>query len=248
MNSFEITLSNGECITIIAESWEKAIETFYKSHTGFSGVLTEIKLVNYGRIIYVQNTGDHETFAEHYGCRETTPLEVFTGKSLPPDGSLALSAKEVEQVNKAISEALKTEPHLNVGPTYEEMEMALLTEQEQNLNLDKEIARLTAILKERDVEIAKLKLIVPEVTPSEVYIEEPNQEAYRIKVDPPTEEDPGEVVDTEHFCKDCRHSNENGSNTVYCCLKELLYEKTACACGSFNSKPRKKKLPEEETK
>ena len=157
MNSFEITLSNGECITIIAESWEKAIETFYKSHTGFSGVLTEIKLVNYGRIIYVQNTGDHETFAEHYGCRETTPLEVFLGKSLPPDGSLALSAKEVEQVNKAISEALKTEPHLNVGPTYEQMENALLTEQEHNGNLTKEVDRLTAILKERDAEIERQK-------------------------------------------------------------------------------------------
>lgn len=150
MNNFEVTLSNGEHITIIAESWEKAIETFYKSHPGFSGVLMEIKLENYGRTIYVQNTGDHETFAEHYGCRETTPLEVFTGKSLPPDGSLALSAIEVEQVNKAISEALKTAHHLNVGPTYEEMEDALLTEQEKNDNLCKEIERLTNILHERD--------------------------------------------------------------------------------------------------
>lgn len=245
MNNFEVTLSNGEHITIIAESWEKAIETFYKTHTGFSGVLTEIKLVNYGRIIYVQNTGDHETFAEHYGCRETTPLEVFTGKSLPPDGSLALSAKEVEQVNKAISEALKTESHLNVGPTYEEMENALLTSEEHNGNLTKEVDRLTAILRERDAEIAKLRLMVPEVKPSEVYTEEPNNEAYRIKVDPPTEADPGEEVDPDHHCKDCRHANETGLTKIHCCLKEQEYNKDSYACGSFNSRPCKKKLPEE---
>lgn len=131
------------------------------------------------------------------------------------------------------------EQHLNVGFSYEEMENALLTEQEHNGNLTKEVERLTAILKKRDAEIAKLRQL-----PSEVYTEEPNKEAYRIKVDPPTA-DPGEKVDPEHFCKDCRHANETDSSSVYCCLKELLYEKSAYACGSFNSKPRKKKLPEE---
>lgn len=225
MNNFEVTLSNGEHITIIAESWEKAIETFYKSHTGFSDVLTEIKLANYGRIIYVQNTGDHETFAEHYGCRENTPLEVFTGKSLPPDGSLALSAIEVERVNQAISDALKTAHHRDVSPTYEEMEI--------DDTLVKEVDRLTAILKERDAEIATLRQL-----PSNVHTEAPLKE-------PPAEHDPGEEVDAEHFCKDCRHSNETGSSSVYCCLKDLLYEKNAYACGSFNSRPHKKKLPEE---
>lgn len=240
MNNFEVTLSNGEHITIIAESWQKAIETFYKSHTGFSGVLTEIKLVNYGRIIYVQNTGDHETFAEHYGCRETTPLEVFTGKSLPPDGSLALSAKEVEQVNKAISEALKTESHLNVGPTYEEMENALLTSEEHNGNLTKEVDRLTTILRERDAEIATLRQLPPNV-----YTEEPNKEAYRIKVDKPTEEVPAEAVDPDHRCIDCRHSIVSSDETIHCCLRECDYNIASYACENFNSKPRKKKLPEE---
>lgn len=144
-----------------------------------------------------------------------------------------------DQCNEINNKLHEKEQHLNVGPSYEEMENALLTEQEHNGNLTKEVDRLTAILKERDAEIATLRQLPPNV-----YTEEPNKEAYRIKVDPPTEADPGEEVDTEHFCKDCRHSNENGSNTVYCCLKELLYEKSAYACGSFNSRPRKKKLPE----
>lgn len=146
----------------------------------------------------------------------------------------------IEQCNEINNKLHEKEQHLNVGSSYEDMENALLTEQEHNSNLTKEVDLLTAILKERDAEIATLRQL-----PSDVYTEEPNKEAYRIKVDPQKEADPAEEVDTEHFCKDCRHSNETGSSSVYCCLKELLYEKSAYACGSFNSKPRKKKLPEE---
>lgn len=139
-----------------------------------------------------------------------------------------------EQCNEINNKLHEKEQHFNVGPSYEEMENALLTEQEHNGNLTKEVDRLTAILKERDAEIATLRQLPPNVHTEET----PSAE-------PPAENDPGEEVDPEHFCKDCRHANETGSSSVYCCLKELLYEKSAYACGSFNSKPRKKKFAEE---
>ena len=62
-----------------------------------------------------------------------------------------------DQCNEINNKLHEKEQHLNVGPTYEEMEIALLTEQERNLNLEKEIDRLTAILKERDAEIERQK-------------------------------------------------------------------------------------------
>lgn len=70
-----------------------------------------------------------------------------------------------DQCNEINNKLHEKEQHLNVGPSYEEMENALLTEQEHNGNLTKEIDRLTAILKERDAEIAKLRLMVPEIKP-----------------------------------------------------------------------------------
>lgn len=70
-----------------------------------------------------------------------------------------------EQCNEINNKLHEKEQHLNVGPSYEEMENALLTEQEHNGNLTKEVDRLTAILKERDAEIAKLRLMVPEIKP-----------------------------------------------------------------------------------
>ena len=62
-----------------------------------------------------------------------------------------------DQCNEINNKLHEKEQHLNVDPSYEEMEMALLTEQERNLKLDKEIDRLTAILKERDAEIERQK-------------------------------------------------------------------------------------------
>lgn len=73
-----------------------------------------------------------------------------------------------DQCNEINNKLHEKEQHLNVGPSYEEMENALLTEQEHNGNLTKEVDRLTAILKERDAEIAKLRLMVPEIKPTQI--------------------------------------------------------------------------------
>lgn len=72
-----------------------------------------------------------------------------------------------DQCNEINNKLHEKEQHLNVGPSYEEMENALLTEQEYNGNLTKEVDRLTAILKERDAEIEHLKTTPPirEVVP-----------------------------------------------------------------------------------
>lgn len=62
-----------------------------------------------------------------------------------------------DQCNEINNKLHEKEQHLDVGPTYKEKENALLTEQEHNGNLTKEVDRLTAILKERDATITELR-------------------------------------------------------------------------------------------
>ncbi len=62
-----------------------------------------------------------------------------------------------DQCNEINNKLHEKEQHLNVGPSYEEMENVLLTKQEHNSYLTKEVDRLTAILKERDAEIERQK-------------------------------------------------------------------------------------------
>lgn len=67
--------------------------------------------------------------------------------------------------------------------------------------------RLLESLTAKDAEIAKLRQL-----PSNVHTEEAPLE------EQPAENAPCEEVDHEHFCKDCRHANETGSSSFYCCL------------------------------
>lgn len=53
-----------------------------------------------------------------------------------------------EQCNEINNKLHKKEQRFNVGPSYEEMENALLTEQEHNGNPTNEVYRLTATLRE----------------------------------------------------------------------------------------------------
>lgn len=62
-----------------------------------------------------------------------------------------------DQCNEINNKLHEKEQHFNIGPSYEEMENALLTEQEHNGNLTKEVDRLNAILRERDAEIERQK-------------------------------------------------------------------------------------------
>lgn len=147
-----------------------------------------------------------------------------------------------DQCNELHNKLHERDQHLNVGPSYEQIENALLTEQEHNDNLTKEVDRLTAILQKRDAEIAKLREV-----PSDVDTEEPNREAYHDMGDPQTVEAPVEAVAPGHCCGACRHAvATDNSGIIHCCLREADYSAHSLGCGSFNSKhARKKRLPEE---
>lgn len=153
------------------------------------------------------------------------------------------------QVQAVPGNRIGSEPNEQIAALEKEVyELGRICEEKDAKITDyhKEVDRLTAILKERDAEIAKLRLMVPEVKPSEVYTEEPNKEAYHVMGDSQTVEAPVEAVDPDHCCGVCHHAVvTDKSEIIHCCLREVDYSAYSDACGSFNSKPRKKKLQEE---
>lgn len=94
----------------------------------------------------------------------TQQIDVLTSENV----RLKYRVQELtDQCNEINNKLHAQEQHLNVGPSYEDMENALLTEQEHNGNLTKEVDRLTAILKERDAEI-ELKIQMLNIEHEEV--------------------------------------------------------------------------------
>lgn len=180
------------------------------------------------------------------------------------NSSLKAIIKVREEENKKL-----TEENLKLGRICEEKD-ATITDLRQELQANKdadtllcdENRRLLESLTAKDAEIAKLRLMVPEVKPMQIdETKEPTDcikysEGDKVIISGQHFADPsqryiGKIVDvTRDFARVAIQGGDMDGeehNVPYNLLAHFLEteDPSAYACGSFNSKPRKKKLPEE---
>lgn len=146
-----------------------------------------------------------------------------------------------EQCDKLYAQLKYKEQRLDIGPSYEQMENALLTEQEENSNLLKQCSEKDATITQLRLELEEIKTAYNELTVPHKDMEAEIKAQLRIPeiktVGEPT------TVDTDHYCADCRHSVLR-ADELYCALHEEKRYLNSFACECWNRKVKKKKLPE----
>lgn len=127
---------------------------------------------------------------------------------------------------------LERQKQPDYGKAYTEMEAQLLSMQTKIENRDKEIQRLTAILKERDAEINRLRQQMSLPVTSESYTVEPMEAE-------------SESAEPDHVCGDCRHSKPANDEEVNCHIRHCPMPKGTIACTEWGRKLKMKSVPKD---